>query len=129
MPTMLRSLLVTVVAATLVAVAAPAGAHHRENIYCSDTGDLCQSTRLVDGDRKLTIVLAERYFTTFHLCVKDPDGYRVCAPFRIQERDNGTFGRSVDWRRHFPGGGPGAYTVSWWVGDDRIGRRLGFHVD
>jgi hypothetical protein len=105
-----------------------AQAHHRPNFYCSESGDLCQSTRKIDGVRKLRIVLAARYFDTFHLCVRRPDGVRWCAPYRIREQANGTFGRSVDWFKHWGGRERGSYTVSWWVGDQRIGRILGFHV-
>lgn len=125
----IRMITATVAAVALVVSVAPrAMAHHRPNLNCSESGDLCQSTRKVDAVRKLRIALAARYFTTFHLCVRDPDGYRICAPFRIRERADGTFARSVRWRQHFPSAGPGAYTVSWWVGDQCIGRRPGFHV-
>lgn len=125
----LRMVVLTALAATLVAVVpAPAGAHHRPNLYCSKSGDLCQSTRKVDGVRKLRIVLAGRYFSRFHLCVRSPDGTRWCAPYRVRERDDGTFGRSVDWFKQWGGREPGSYTVSWSVGDQRIGRILGFHV-
>ena len=128
MPQVLRSLVVTAVAASLIAVSPPAGAHHRPNVHCSESGDICQSVRKIDGVRKLRIVLAARYFSTYHLCVRDADGYRICAPFRIRGRADGLYGSSVRWRRHFPPGGPGPYTASWWVGDDRIGRSLGFHI-
>lgn len=128
MPLILRLMLVTTMAASLVAVAPPAGAHHRPNLYCSESGDLCQSTRKVDGKRKLGLLLAARYFRTFELCVLNPDGFRYCVPLRVRDHGDGTFGRDVRWRRYFPAGGPGPYTVSWRVGDQRIGRRLGFHI-
>ena len=128
MPLIVRSLLVTALAASLLAVSPPARAHHRPNLYCSETGDLCQSTAKVEGVRKLRILLAERYFTTFHLCVTRPDGVGWCAPYRIRAREDGFYGRSVNWFKDWGGRMPGAYTVSWWVEDDRIGRRLGFHV-
>ncbi len=124
-----RMVMVTALAAILVALMpAPAGADHRPNIYCSESGDLCQSTRKVDGVRKLRIVLAARYFSTFHLCVRSPDGTAWCAPYRIRERANGAFWRSVDWFKQWGGREQGSYTVSWSVGDQRIGRILGFHV-
>jgi hypothetical protein len=112
----------------LVAMPQPAQAHHRPSRYCSASGDICQSSRKHDGVRRLRIGSAARYFRVFHICVLDPRGYRFCAPFRLRERDDGTFSRSVRWRRHFAPAGKGAYTVSWWVGGSRIGRRLGFHV-
>lgn len=128
MNTYLRVVVVTAAAASLLLVTQPAVAHHRPNFYCSDSGDLCHATRKVDGVRKLGILMAAKYFRVFHLCVIDPVGFESCVPFRIRDHGDGTFGRDVKWRRYFPYGGTGAYTVSWWVGNDRIGRRLGFHV-
>ena len=124
----MRKLIVTAISASLIAIIPPVEAHHRPNSHCSPTGDICQSTEKVRDVRKLRIWLAAKYFSTFHLCVLDPDGYEICAPFRIRERDSGNFGRNVKWHRNFPPGGPGPYRVSWWVGDDRVGRKLGFHV-
>lgn len=123
-----RLLLVTAIAASLVAVSHPAQGHHRRNFHCSSSGDLCQSAREVDGPRTLGLLLAAKYFKTFHLCVTDPDGFESCVPFRVRDHGDGTFGRDVKWRRHFPPGGAGAYTVKWMVGDERVGRVLGFHV-
>lgn len=130
MPLTLRSLLVTTMAASLVAVSAPAGAHHRPNIYCSETGDICQSARKVDGVRKLRILTAGRYFDVFHLCVySQREGYEWCAPYRLRTRADGTFGRSVAWFKQWPSmRGHGTFTVTWRVDGTRIGRRLGFHV-
>lgn len=104
-------------------------AHHRPTAYCSPSGDVCQSTREVDGVRVLRISLAARYFRRYELCVTDPTDVRVCEEFRIRKRGD-LFGSSVRWKRHFPRRGPGAYDVRWrMVGDhQRIGRLLGFHV-
>lgn len=124
-----RMVAVTVMAAALLVVMRPAQAHHVANFYCSSTGDLCQSTRKADGVRKLGLLLAAKYFRVFHLCVTDPDGFESCVPFRVRNHGDGTYGRDVRWRRHFPYGGKGAYTARWVVGGDRIGRKLGFHVD
>ena len=118
----------TAFAVAMTLLAPVADAHHRPSLYCSESGDLCQSTRKVDGVRKLGLLLAAKYFRVFHVCVTDPGGYESCVPFRVRSHDDGTFGRDVRWRRHFPYGGRGAYTVSWWVGDQRIGRVLGFHI-
>jgi hypothetical protein len=125
----LRMIALTSAAATLLVLVSPtAEAHHRPSLYCSKSGDLCQATRKIDGVRKLRILLAAEYFTTFHLCVRRPDGVRWCAPYRIRARGDGTFGRSVDWFKDWGGRQRGSYTVSWWVEDQRIGRILGFHV-
>lgn len=125
----LKALLITVVAASLVAFVAPeAGAHHRPNEWCGSSGDICQSVRKVDGVRKLRIDLAARYFGVFHLCVLDPSGYEWCAPYRIRERPDGTFGKSVAWFKHWDEREPGAYRVVWKVDGRRVGARLGFHI-
>ena len=63
-----RLLMVTTMSACLMAVLPGAAqAHHRPNFYCSESGDLCQSTRRVEGKRKLGLLLPARYFPTFHL--------------------------------------------------------------
>jgi hypothetical protein len=121
-------LVVAALATNLVIASPPARAHHLPTTYCSESGDLCQSTRRLDGVRKLGVLLAAKYFRVFHLCVTDPDGFESCVPFRVRDHGDGTFGRDVKWRRHFPPGGPGPYTVRWVVGDERVGRVLGFHV-
>jgi hypothetical protein len=113
---------------TMVLMAFPlrAEATHRPNNYCSQTGDICQSTRKVDGVRWLRISLFAKYFNQYKLCVKAPDGSKECHVFPI--RDQGmTFGSSVRWGRFFPIKGPGAYVVSWSTAGQRVGRILGFH--
>jgi hypothetical protein len=127
----MKRILVVAVAAvvSLGAVPETAFARHRPTLYCSPSGDVCQSTRKVDGVRVLRITLAARYFRRYELCVTDPADVRVCKEFRIRERGH-AFGSSVRWNRHFPRGGPGAYDVRWRMVPDhqRIGRLLGFHV-
>ena len=127
--TAIGMVLVTAMASVLIAcLPSIADAHHRPNIYCSSSGDICQSTRKVDGKRVLGLILAAKYFRVFHVCVTDPDGIEICAPFRVRERSDGTFGRDISWRRHFPNGGTGPHTVRWRVDGARVGRTLGFHV-
>jgi len=98
------------------------------------SGDLCQSTCRIDGVRKLRLVMAARYFPRFELCVSDPKSLEVCKTLRVRARGDGTFGRSVRWRRAFGYGGAGAYTVTWYrvprygPPTRRIGEVLGFHV-
>lgn len=127
----IRMIVVTVAAASFLAVMAPgAEAHHRPSAFCSESGDVRQSVRKVDGVRRLRIALAERYFERFYLCVRDPDGGEVCESHRIRERSDGTFGRSVAWRNHIwfqRTAGP--YIVRWLLPDGAsIGAKLGFHV-
>ena len=127
--TAIRMALMTTLASVLIALTPPpADAHHRSNLYCSGSGDLCQSARKVDGVRKVGLLLAAKYFRVFHVCVTDPDGFESCVPFRVRNHGDGTFGRDVQWRRHFPPAGPGGYTVRWVVDGGRIGKTLGFHV-
>ena len=109
--------------------AEPTIAHHRPTVHCSPSGDVCQSTRRIDGVRVLRITLAARYFRRFELCVTDPADVRVCKDFRIRARGE-VFGSSVRWKHQFPRGGPGPYDVRWRMVTDnhRVGRLLGFHV-
>ncbi len=111
----------------MVAIIPPAGATHRPEEYCSESGDVCTSTRRVEGVRKFRLTMAERYFERYRLCVKGPDGSRSCERFRV-ERQGQLWGDEVRWRRHFPDEGPGAYTVVWRHGGERLGDKLGFHV-
>lgn len=135
MQMVLRSLLVTAMAASLVAVAAPgADAHHRPKSYCSDSGDICQSVRKLDGVRNFRILLGGRYFRRYVLCVSSPLGYDACKTFRIQLLSSSLYGDSVRAGRHFSIRRRGSYTVSWHrvpeygPPTELIGRRLGFHV-
>jgi hypothetical protein len=103
-----------------------ASANHRPNTYCSDSGDICQSTAKVEGVRKLQITLAAKYFDHYKLCVVAPDDSRTCHGYDIQKRGD-FFGDVVRWDTNFPDEGPGAYTVIWKTGGDRVGHKLGFH--
>lgn len=130
MSRVLRSLLASATAASLIAVAPAVDAHHRPNLYCSESGDLCQSVRKVDGVRKLRIRTAARYFDVFHLCVySHREDYEWCAPYRLRQRGDGFYGRSVAWFKQWPSmRARGAFTTTWRVDGSRIGKRLGFHV-
>ena len=125
--TRLTKIVVTVAGvAVLMTAASPATANHRPNSHCSESGDFCQSVKKVDGVRKLRLVLAARYFGRYELCVKAPDDTEKCGEFRIHEQ-GAVYVGSVRWLKHFPHKGPGAYTVTWFVKGDRLGKRLGFH--
>lgn len=132
--TLTRMIAVTAMAAALLVVMRPAAqAHHAPNLWCSESGDMCQSTRKVEGARKLSITMAERYFGRYVLCVLDPMETETCVDFRIRELDSGLFGDTVRWRRHFPQHGEGGHTVKWFRVPDygppteRVGEKLGFH--
>lgn len=124
---MIRTALVAAVAGAVLLSPLPAHANHRPQNFCSESGDVCQSTRRIDGVRKLRITLAAKYFNRYTLCVEAPDGAISCKRFRIQEQGS-QFGDTVKWRKHFPPAGKGAYTVTWSSGGNRVGKRLGFHV-
>lgn len=124
---MRRSLAVSAVAAAVLLSPLPAQADHRPQSHCSESGDVCQSVRRAGGVRKVKITLAAKYFSRYKLCVKAPDGSRTCKRFRIQKQGE-QFGDSVRWRKHFPNGGKGAYSVTWKNGGARVGARLGFHI-
>lgn len=123
----LRMIVATLAAVALVISVAPrAEAHHRPNFYCSESGDLCQSTRKVDGVRKLSLILAAPYFDSYRLCVTGP--FRDCERFRVRALSGGLYGGRVNFERHFAVFNNMDYTVVWKAAGSRIGRRLGFHV-
>ena len=127
----LRKIAVAWVAALLVVTLAPrAEAHHLSNRWCGESGDICQSVTRGDGERRLTIRTAARYFDEFELCVRDPNGYQVCEQRRLRLRPDGTYARSIAWRDHiWFQRTEGAYVVTWrTLEGTRIGRKLGFHV-
>lgn len=117
----------------LALVAVPANAHHKPTSYCSETGDICQSVRKVEGVRKLQLVMTDKYFRRFHLCLSQPNEVSECKRLRVKALDDGLFGRSVRWPGKWGSAGKGAYTVKWrevqeqpWPGPV-IGEALGFH--
>lgn len=122
----MRRIVLLTLTVSLLALPGLAEAHHRPTSYCSPSGDICQSTRKVDGIRWLRIGLFAKYFNRYKLCVKAPDGSRVCRSFDIRAQGS-TFGSSIRWGRHFPQKGPGPYVVTWWTGGQRVGHILGFH--
>ncbi len=69
----MRWIVIVVLAAGVLVAPTGASAHHRPTTYCSPTGDICQSTTNVHGERKLRIALAARYFSRYRLCVTAPD--------------------------------------------------------
>jgi hypothetical protein len=119
---------IVLLALTVVLMALPlkAEAAHRPTDYCSPSGDICQSTRKVDGIRWLRIGLFAKYFNRYRLCVMAPDGSKECHVFPIRAQGS-NFGSAVRWGVHFPHKGPGAYSVSWSTGGNKVGRILGFH--
>ena len=105
----------------------PAHAEHKPNSYCSESGDVCVSTRKRDGVRRLGIGLAAKYFSRYRLCVVAPDESRECIKRRIKDQ-GASYGDSVNWANHFTDEGEGAYKVIWRQGGNRLGKVLGFHV-
>jgi hypothetical protein len=111
----------------LMTAPAPARASHRPTSYCSESEDVCASTRKEEGIRTLSISLAANYFDRYTLCVTAPDASRECKAFQIEKQPNGVFGDSVRWRPHFPDKGGGPYIVRWRA-DGFTSKQLGFHV-
>ena len=129
----IRKIAVAVAAAAcLVVTTAPrVEAHHRPDVYCSSSGDICQSVKRENGRRIFRIALAGRYFDEYTLCLVTPLDYEVCKSFETARLNNGSFGDRVVARRHFPIARRGRYTVTWHLEDTppsrRVGERLGFH--
>ncbi len=125
----MRWIVTSVLAAGVLVAPTGASAHHRPTTYCSPTGDICQSTTNVHGERKLRIVLAARYFSRYRLCVTAPDDGETCRVFRIRKH-GAVFSSTIRWAAQFPPSGHGKYEVRWksLPGGARVGRILGFHV-
>lgn len=123
----MRKALVALVAAAVVAVALPASADHRPNTYCSESGDICLSTKKIDGVRKFRLGMAAKYFDSYKLCVIGPNGEKTCHNYEVQKIEGGVYGDVVRWKGNFPNEGSGAYDVVWKQGGSRLGDRLGFH--
>ena len=124
----MRKSALVALALTLAAMGSPAAASHAPQVYCSESGDVCASTKKVDGRRLLRLGLAADYFDTYRLCVRAPDGSRLCKSFAVEKYEGGVYGDSVRWRKHFPDKGPGAYSVRWRANGNSITPRLGFHT-
>lgn len=125
----MKPIVVAVAVAVLALVVGPAGASHAPNTYCSESGDVCNSVRKIDGKRLLRIGTAARYFGTYELCVTAPDGSRHCENGRMRDANgDGIWSGEMQWAERFPRKGPGAYTVRWTSGGYRS-PRLGFHLN
>jgi len=124
----MKRLVPLLAAGLLASVVPPAQAHHLPNQYCSESGDVCLSSKKMDGKRKLAIGTAAQYFKKYELCVTGPTGSTTCHTFEVTEGEGG-YGDVVRWARNFPREGAGKYIVEWkFMNGDRIGKRLGFHV-
>jgi hypothetical protein len=104
----------------------PAQASHKPNGACSESGDVCVSAKRRNGERKLRIGLAAKYFDSYKLCVVAPDDSRECIKRNIKDMGQ-TYGDSVNWSTHFTDAGAGAYKAIWRQGGNRLGKVLGFH--
>lgn len=126
---MTRTLAVALLAVALTAVSlAPAAADHRKPTYCSESGDTCFETFVVDGVRKFRLVSFHDY-GRFGICVTAPDGQRDCEQFRVRDgNEDGIYVRTVRWRRQFPYHGPGPYRFALRDGGQRVSPVLGFHA-
>lgn len=104
-------------------------AHHAPNVYCSESGDVCNSTRKINGVRKLRISTADNYFEKYKVCVRAPDASRACRTGKMRDgNDDGIWEGSMKWRKRFPYKGRGAYNVRWYEPGGYKSPKLGFHV-
>ena len=111
----------------IVALGAPAQAHHKPSSYCSRTGDWCQAVARIHGERKFVFrSFVHRGDVT--ICVLAPHDHRDCTNSHFRRAGHGIFQTSVSWHDRFPQYGRGPYTVTWRQSGSRIGRALGFHV-
>jgi hypothetical protein len=130
---MVGRITLTVAATVMVLSRHPVALARRlPSTYCGSSGDLCQSVTKVDGVRKLRISMSGRYFRSYDLCVTSPNHVVFCEDFRIRAWNDGRFGDSVRWRKHFSSASAGRYVVAWYKGvrqgpgTELIGEKLSF---
>ncbi len=123
----MRKLIALVTVLGILMPVSTAHADHKPKSYCSESGDVCLTSRRVSGVVRLNIGLAAKYFSRYRLCVIAPDDSRDCIKRRITDQGR-SYGDSVKWARYFPDKGEGAYKVIWRQGGNRLGKVLGFHV-
>ena len=123
----MRKIIVLALVSSALAIGPYAHADHKPESYCSESGDVCQSTTKRNGVRRLRIGLGAKYFSRYHLCVIAPDDSRECISRKITDQGR-SYGDSVNWATHFTDKGEGAYKVIWRQGGNRLGKVLGFHV-
>lgn len=124
---MRRVVLIAIVLSATSAFVPNANADHKPKSFCSESGDVCQSVKKRNGQRRLTIGLGAKYFNRYRLCVQAPDGSKECIQRRITDQ-GAQYGDSVNWSNHFSDEGAGDYKVIWRQSGDRLGAVLGFHV-
>jgi hypothetical protein len=104
-------------------------AHHAPSAYCSESGDVCNSTGKVNGVRKFRIGTAAHYFRKYKVCVRAPDSSRACRTGKMRDgNDDGIWEGAMKWRKRFPYKGRGAYNVRWYEPGGYKSPKLGFHV-
>jgi hypothetical protein len=92
--------------------------------YCSENSKVCIGIHQPGGSWSLKLILADRYFFSYKLCVRPLGKARHCEIFPVRKTGS-HWGSRVWWWWHFPRT-PGRYRVTWWRGRSRIGPPLAF---
>lgn len=114
-----------VVGLVLGVAGTPASSGSSRSVYCSPSGDLCQGALKIRGRTYLSITLAAKYFSTYELCVKPPQGARECDRFSVKRKGSGYESR-VRWSAHFEDHSKGTHRVAWYADGQKIGRGVSF---
>jgi hypothetical protein len=93
--------------------------------YCSPTGDYCQGVLKRHGTWRVSMNTFS-FRGRIQVCVTAPRNSVTCHRFRLRAEGHSLYGFNVRWRRHFPDGGRGRYTVRFAQDGHRIGKLLHF---
>jgi hypothetical protein len=121
---MKRTLTLLAVAGSAAAIL-PATASARSN-YCSTSGDVCYGIVKNSSPIQLQIVTQAKYFSTYRLCIKGPDGKTDCRRFKIKKAARGTYQSTVTWPKHYPYRGRGKYKATWFASGNKLGPAVTF---
>jgi len=82
---------------------------------CARSSVLCVAVVRPPGGPRLLVIGGPKakYFSSYQLCVRAPDGTRECHRFSIALPKHGYFFSAIAWRRHFAKEGPGRYIARW----------------
>ena len=115
-----KTLAALVVALALLAMT-PSLADAR-SVYCSPTGDYCESAVREGSD----VILQMKTFSftgVIEVCVSKRS--TVCRTSRMR-RSKGIYVSRVSWKRRFPSQGSGTYRVRWYLQGSQIGIGVSF---
>ena len=94
--------------------------------FCAESGDYCTETMKDERGRTLLELRARSFEGRYTVCVTAPGvGAPDCRQFTLRRNGDIFFSR-VSWSANVPNEGRGRYSVTWRLGNQRLGPKLGF---